>query len=47
MFPFVLTLIGLGVIGLGIAWQRHETALSKRLRGLLPLPIRELIERRG
>lgn len=47
MFPFVLTIIGLVVICLGIVWQRHEEAISKRLRGLLPLPIRELIERRG
>jgi hypothetical protein len=47
MFPFVLTIIGLVVICLGIVWQRHEEAISNRLRGLLPLPIRELIERRG
>ena len=46
MFPFRLTIIGLVVIGLGIVWQRHEEAISNRLRGLLPLPIRELIERR-
>ena len=46
MFPFVLTIIGLGVIYLGVVWQRHEEEISKRLRGLLPLPMRELIERR-
>lgn len=46
MFPFVLTVMGLVVIYLGIVWQRHEEAISNRLRGLLPLPIRELIERR-
>ena len=46
MFPFVLTIMGLVVIFLGIVWQRHEEAISNRLRGLLPLPIRELIERR-
>jgi hypothetical protein len=46
MFPFVLTVMGLVVICLGIVWQRHEEAISNRLRGLLPLPIRELIERR-
>jgi len=46
MFPFVLTIIGLGVIYLGIIWQRHEEALSNKLRRLLPLPMRELIEAR-
>lgn len=46
LFPFVLTLIGLGVVYLGIIWQRHEEAISSRLRGLLPQPMRELLERR-
>jgi len=46
LFPFVLTLIGLGVIGLGIVWQRHENTMTTRLRGLLARPIRELLERR-
>jgi hypothetical protein len=46
MFPFVLTLIGLGVIYLGIIWQRHEETTSGKLRRLLPQPMRELIEQR-
>ena len=48
MFPFVLTAIGLGVIYLGVVWQRREAAISTRLRALLPLPLplRELIESR-
>lgn len=46
MFPFALTFIGLGVIYLGIIWQRREQQISNRLRGLLPLPLRELIESR-
>ena len=46
MFPFVLTIIGLGVVYLGIIWQRQEETISGALRGLLPLPMRELIERR-
>lgn len=45
MFPFVLTLIGLGVIYLGILWQRHEESISNTLRNLLPSPLRELVER--
>lgn len=46
LFPFALTLIGLGVIGLGILWQRHEESISGRLRSILPAQIRELIELR-
>lgn len=45
IFPFALTVIGLGVIYLGILWQRHEQAIGNKLHGLLPLPMRELIER--
>jgi hypothetical protein len=46
LFPIVLTLIGLGVICLGIVWQRHEKAITNRLRGLLTPSIRELLEQR-
>jgi hypothetical protein len=46
LFPFVLTLIGLGVIYLGILWQRHEGQISARLRDWLPTAVRELIEQR-
>ncbi|MGE4441753.1 MAG: DUF2157 domain-containing protein [Desulfomicrobium sp.] len=40
VFPFVLTLIGLGVIWLGIVWQRHESVIALRLRRFLPEPLR-------
>lgn len=46
LFPFALTAIGLGVIGLGILWQRHEQDISARLRTFLPTALRELVERR-
>lgn len=46
LFPFALTAIGLGVIWLGIVWQRHETSIGVRLRAQLPPALRELIERR-
>lgn len=45
-FPFVLTAIGLGIIRLGILWQRHERGIEQRLRGLLPGRLRELVEQR-
>lgn len=47
LFPFALTFIGLGVIGLGVLWQRHEKALNERLRVCLPGPLRELVENAG
>ncbi|MFC3533780.1 DUF2157 domain-containing protein [Vogesella facilis] len=47
LFPFVLTLIGLAVIWLGIQWQRHEAAVSARLRARLPAELQALLARRG
>ena len=46
LFPFVLTFIGLGIIYAGVLWQRHEVHLGRRLRSLLPLPVRQLVESR-
>ena len=40
LFPFALTLLGLGVVALGIWWQRHESALEARLGGWLPEGLR-------
>jgi hypothetical protein len=45
-FPIALTLIGFAIIALGIWWQKHEAALSSRLRAMLPQELRELIEAR-
>ncbi|PWB31278.1 DUF2157 domain-containing protein [Pseudomonas sp. SDI] len=36
LFPVVLTLIGLGVIALGLLYQKYREPLSARLRALLP-----------
>lgn len=36
LLPFALSLIGLGIIALGIVWQRHEAAWTARLRARLP-----------
>lgn len=36
LFPFALTLIGLGVVALGLLWQRHEGVIARRLRAALP-----------
>src|SRR5713226_4256466 len=47
IFPLALSLLGLAIIGLGVLWQRREAQWSERLRGLLPAPLRELIEARA
>jgi hypothetical protein len=46
LFPFVLSAIGLGIIILGIFWQRHERTLTTRLLPWIPGPLQELIHRR-
>ena len=40
MFPFVLTLIGLGVVWLGVWWQRNETAINARFAEFVPEGLR-------
>ena len=40
LFPFALTLLGLGVVLLGIWWQRHEADINLRLRAWLPAGLR-------
>ncbi|MDD0973433.1 DUF2157 domain-containing protein [Pseudomonas fontis] len=36
LFPVIVTLIGLGVIGLGLLYQKHRERLSSNLRSRLP-----------
>lgn len=35
-FPFVLTFIGLGIIALGVWWQRNEKTIHQRMQDTLP-----------
>jgi hypothetical protein len=35
-FPFVLSLLGLGLVALGIWWQRHEAQINARLARWVP-----------
>ena len=44
LFPAALTAIGLGIIYLGVLWQKHEKAIAQKYRSYLPLPLRELLE---
>lgn len=36
LFPLALTAIGLGLVGIGIWWQRHEAAIHARLQRFMP-----------
>lgn len=45
--PLVLALVGLGIVYLGVLWQRHEREISERLRALLPAPWRQTLAHRG
>jgi len=47
IFPVALSALGLGIIALGVLWQRREAQWSATLRGFLPAPLRELIEARA
>lgn len=46
LFPISLTAIGLGIVWLGLLWQRHEAAITRRLRARLPPPLQELLSGR-
>lgn len=39
-FPFALTLLGLGVVWLGVLWQRNESAINARLGQFVPIGLR-------
>lgn len=47
LFPIALTAIGLGIIYLGLIWQKNERAITQKVRSCLPLPLRELLVRRS
>jgi len=44
LFPIVLTILGFGIIRLGILWQRHERKLTATLRSFLPADVRKFLE---
>ncbi len=47
LFPVALSVIGLGVVYLGILWQKHEKRITEKSRRLLPERLRMVIEARG
>lgn len=46
LFPVALTVIGFGIIYLGILWQKNEAKLTKKVRSILPKPVQDLFEAR-
>ncbi|WP_374320194.1 DUF2157 domain-containing protein [Aquabacterium sp.] len=46
LFPLALTAIGLGVVYVGILWQRHEARITARLRASLPAVLSEMLANR-
>lgn len=46
LFPIALTLIGIGIIYLGLLWHKYEAGLTYKLRSILPKPLRDLLEAR-
>lgn len=46
LFPVALTAIGLGIIYLGLLWQKNENEITQRVRSYLPLQLREFLDER-
>jgi len=44
LFPIALTVIGLGIVCLGVLWQKHEQSITQKSRSLLPVALRDLLE---
>ncbi|CAK0752007.1 DUF2157 domain-containing protein [Gammaproteobacteria bacterium] len=45
LFPFVLTVLGFGIVFFGVFWQRHEESFNRQLKQLLPKEWQELLDR--
>ncbi|CAM3491320.1 hypothetical protein [Parendozoicomonas haliclonae] len=46
LFPVALTIAGLGIVWLGILWQKHEQQISASLQSRLPKVLQELLVQR-
>jgi ABC-type iron transport system FetAB permease component len=43
IFPFVLTLLGLGIIAATVYYQRRRAAIELRIESWIPLWVRDLL----
>jgi hypothetical protein len=46
LFPVALTVIGFGIIYLGLLWQKNEAQLTHKIRSILPQPLQDLLQSR-
>ncbi len=46
LFPVALTFFGMGIIYLGILWQKNEATITTKMRSFLPSALRDLLESR-
>ena len=46
LFPISLTLVGLGIVLLGIWWQRNEVVFTEKLQSKMPPAIRRILQRK-
>jgi hypothetical protein len=46
LFPIALTVLGIGIIYLGVMWQKNEGKWTHKLRSYLPKPLQDLLEAR-
>lgn len=44
LFPIALTALGLGIMYLGILWQKHGNTVTQYIRGLLPDTVKKLLD---
>ena len=44
LFPIALTAIGLGIIYLGLVWQKHEQPITRKARSWLPTVLQKFLE---
>ena len=46
-FPISLTFIGLGIVFLGVWWQKNEQTITGKVHAVLPSALAELLEQRA
>lgn len=46
-FPAALSVIGFGIVWLGLLWQKHEGAINRKIRRRLPLFLGQFLEQRA
>ncbi len=45
LFPIALSALGLGIVYLGVLWQKNEGPITVKVRGWLPIPLQEMLQK--